>query len=226
MTDPLAMSDAELTAHMVALDEDGLITFLADIDEADRKRRERPLDLKASALFYAQRLRWPVFPLAERGKRPLTKDGFHAATTDPELIASWWDRRPQANIGTPTGRREQGGCGFDVIDGDGPDGFASIADLRHAHCPPDCCAVEVCRATGMLPDIVARSITPGDATRERPRPPGAHYFSPALGTSCTTRALPGIDLRGDGGYVVLPPSVGPDGGSYAWALYPPLEDAA
>jgi hypothetical protein len=221
----LTCDDTELAAHMRSLDEQQLITFLAEVDALEQERRAQPLDLKAAALFYAQRLTWPVFPLVERGKRPLTKTGFHAAATDPEQISYWWTHRPQANIGTPTGSRDQNGCGYDVIDVDGPDGYASIAELQHAHCPPDCCAVQVCNARGNLPLIVARSNTPGDATRERPRPPGSHYFSAATGSSCTTRALPGIDLRGDGGYVVLPPSIGPDGGSYAWALRPPLDAA-
>jgi len=218
--------DPELAAHLTTLAEDGLITFLAEVDAAEAAQRAKPLNLKAAALYYAQQLHWPVFPLVERDKKPLTKTGFLAASLDPEQIAFWWDRRPNANIGTPTGRREQGGCGYDVIDVDGPDGYASIADLRHAHCPPDCCATQVCRANGALPDIVARCTTPGNSLRERPRPPGSHYYSLAAGTSCTTRALPGIDLRGDGGYVVLPPSVGPDGGQYTWTDRPGLPVSA
>lgn len=214
------MTDDEMRAHMATLDDQGLITFLADIDAADAARRAKPVNLKASALYYAQQLGWPVFPLVERGKRPLTHNGFLDASVDPAQIEAWWSRRPEANIGTPTGRLEQGGGGYDVIDVDGPDGYASIADLQHAQCPPDCCAVTVCTARGLLPDIVAKCSTPGDPTRERPRPPGSHYYSLAAGTSCTTRALPGIDLRGDGGYVVLPPSLGPGGNRYSWTTYP------
>lgn len=217
----LTCDDTELAAHMSSLDEQGLITFLAQLEEADQHVK-RTYHLPSSAHWYAAH-GWPVFPLVERGKRPLTANGFLDATTDLERVESWWARRPDANIGTPTGRREQGGCGYDVIDVDGPDGFASIAALQHAHCPPDCCATSVCRARGNLPNIVGRTVTPGDSTRERPRPPGAHYFSLAAGTSCTTRALPGIDLRGDGGYVVLPPSIGPDGGRYTWTQRPPVE---
>lgn len=34
------------------------------------------------------------------------------------------------------------------------------------------------------------------------------------------RKLPGLDLRGDGGYVVAPPSVHPNGGAYQWEISP------
>lgn len=214
-------TDEELAQHLRTLDEQRLIPFLAEVDALEQQRRERPADLAASAQFYAEH-GWPVFPLIENGKRPLTRNGFLAATTDPDKIRFWWGHRPEANIGTPTGYRSEGGCGFDVIDVDGPDGFLSIAAMQHADCPPDCCAETICNARGALSEVVGRSTTPGNATAERPRPPGAHYWIPATGTSCTTRALPGIDLRGTGGYVVLPPSLGPDGGRYFWTARPDM----
>lgn len=216
----------ELRAHLHSLDEQATITFLADVDRAHHNDLARPINLAASALYYAEHIGWPVFPLVPRGKKPLTPNGFKDATCDPGTVRGWWQRWPEANIGTPTGRRVQGGCGYDVIDVDGPDGYASIATLQHADCPDDCCSITVCRARGRLPELVAKALTPGDATRERPRPPGSHLFSLAAGTSCTTRALPGIDLRGDGGYVVIPPSVGHDGGRYEWTHRPPVGGGA
>jgi putative DNA primase/helicase len=73
------------------------------------------------ALFYAQKMGWPVLPLFEikdgcctcvagrgcgrrSGKHPRTKNGVHNATTDPEQIREWWGRWPNANIGLATGR--------------------------------------------------------------------------------------------------------------------------
>jgi AAA domain/Bifunctional DNA primase/polymerase, N-terminal len=73
----------------------------------------------------------PVFPCKNTPgdpathKAPHTSHGFHDATTDPDLIRSWWARWPNALIGMPTGPRS----GFDVIDIDrkkGKDGTKAI----------------------------------------------------------------------------------------------------
>ena len=45
----------------------------------------------------------PVFPCVVEGKRPLTRRGFLDASSDPEQVAAWWSRTPDANIGIPTG---------------------------------------------------------------------------------------------------------------------------
>jgi len=57
---------------------------------------ERP-DFLKWALAYA-RSSWPVFPVAPRAKHPLTAHGVKDATTDLEVVESWWCRWPQANI--------------------------------------------------------------------------------------------------------------------------------
>ena len=58
-------------------------------------------NLLAAALWYAD-LGYPVFPCAPGDNKPITKHGFHNATTDPEQIERWWAERPNANIGIPT----------------------------------------------------------------------------------------------------------------------------
>jgi hypothetical protein len=52
-----------------------------------------------AALAYAGR-GWPVLPIEPQGKRPLREwgKGVHDATTDPEIIRSWWTRWPSANV--------------------------------------------------------------------------------------------------------------------------------
>lgn len=62
-------------------------------------------------------------------------------------------------------------------------------------------------------------ITPSSTTAK-----GTHYWftHPGKPIACWTRKLPGIDLRGDGGYVAAPPSVHPTGAIYEWAI--PLGD--
>ena len=45
----------------------------------------------------------PVFPCFPHNKAPITDNGFYDATTDPEQITQWWNRRPEALVGVPTG---------------------------------------------------------------------------------------------------------------------------
>lgn len=235
------MTDDEMRAHMATLDDQQLSDFLAHIEAAEIIEKSKPLNLGASALYYATRIGWPVFPLKPRGKKPviprahedpeLQKNchgscgrhghGLYDATTDPDVIRSWWGRWPNANIGVPTGRKASGGCGWDVIDIDGRRGLASLATLKHAKCRPDCSSQTYCNATGALPPIGAMAYTPGDPA-EPDHEPGRHFYTPATGSSNTTNAVPGIDLRGDGGYVVVPPSIGPSGAGYTWLTRPEI----
>lgn len=208
---------------LATLTDQQLSDFLEQVDAADILSKTKTISMSASALWYATVLHWPVFPLVPARKAPLTDHGFKDASPDPEQISAWWTRWPNANIGVPTGHREQGGCGYDVIDVDGVDGFKSLREIQHRDCPLDCSAVTFCDASGTLPPVRALAFTPGDpdgVTNGRIRGQGRHLYTPAAGTSNTTKAFPGIDLRGDGGYVVAPPSVGPSGGRYSWITRP------
>lgn len=204
----------EVVAHMHTLDDEQLVEFLTAVDSAELIDKAKPLNLAASAHYYARAYSWPVFPLKPRGKTPLTRHGFKDATRDTEQIRAWWTQWPDANIGTPTGDE---GCGYDVIDIDGRTGIRSLADLKHAQCPPDCSAVTFCQATGELPPVLARSMTPGGDDG-----PGFHYFIAATGDGNTTSMDPGIDYRGAGGYVVIAPSVGFNNIRYTWISRPAL----
>jgi hypothetical protein len=236
------MSDDEMRAHMGTLDDEQLSDFLAAIEAAEIIENSKPLNLPGSALYYATKIGWPVFPLRARGKAPqipkahpddatLQKEcrgrcgqyghGLYDATTDPGTVRTWWERWPNANIGVRSGLRAGGGCGWDVIDVDGRIGLATLATLKHADCPADCSSQTFCGATGKLPPVGARAFTPGDPS-EPNHEPGRHLYTPATGSSNTTNAMPGIDLRGDGGYVVVPPSVGPSGARYSWITRPEI----
>jgi hypothetical protein len=74
-----------------------------------RPTREQLLE---AALGYASQGTY-VIPLCIGGKTPVTPNGFHDATTDPNQIRSWWTLYPYS-IGVPTGRLN----GFDVVDVD------------------------------------------------------------------------------------------------------------
>ena len=147
-------------------------------------------DLLSWALYYAG-LGWPVHPLVPGAKEPLLKDWPNRASTDPAAIRAWWARRPDANIGLATGP-------LVVVDLDvkaGHDGIQAWADL------------------GVRSDTVA-SRTPSG---------GLHLFYAANGAevgNSAGRLAPGIDLRGRGGYVVLPPSALADGRAWTWQQSP------
>lgn len=146
-----------------------------------------------AALHYAAR-GWPVFPLEPKGKRPLgalVAHGLLDATTDVGTIRSWWSRIPSANVGIRTGVVSD----LIVLDVDGELGMESMATLLSLH--------------GDFPVLAVRT---GSS--------GLHvYFQYPKGLEISNSAGKlgrGLDVRGDGGYVVAPPSVHPNGHSYSW----------
>lgn len=146
-----------------------------------------PRHLRA-ALAYAER-GWHVFPCAPGEKRPATAHGCHDATTDGTRIREWWTAEPSYNVAVATGP-----SGLFVVDVDGPEGHESIVALQRAHGPL------------------------GDPLWQRTPSGGWHavYANPD-GLGNTSRRLgDGLDTRGQGGYVVVAPSVHPNGGRYAW----------
>ena len=152
--------------------------------------------LVESAIQYAELLGWPVFPVRPSGKTPLTPRGFHDASSDPALVRTWWQRWPDANIGVPAGEVS----GFVVIDIDAKsDGPSTLAELVELH--------------GAVPTTVQGRTGGG----------GAHYlFKHPGGKFRNTAGVlgRGIDTRGDGGYIVVPPSLHPSGTVYEWQRDP------
>jgi len=130
----------------------------------------------------------PVFPCLPMGKQPAVPNGFHAATTNPETIKRLW-RIPDRNIGIPTGVVSA----VWVLDIDGETGEAMLADLEQRH--------------GTLP-----------ATFEVITGTGRHlwFACSAPVPSTVKRIAPGLDTRGDNGYVIAPPSKHPNGAVYVW----------
>ncbi|QTE28612.1 bifunctional DNA primase/polymerase [Pengzhenrongella sicca] len=139
--------------------------------------------LAAAALHFAS-AGIPVFPCVAGGKEPLTVHGFKDASADPRRIASWWRRHPDANVGLPTGAAS----GVDVVDidvhGQGS-GFPALKRAREAE---------------LVTSWVWVVRTPSG---------GAHaYFPHPHGSEQRSWQSPRthIDFRGDGGYVIAPPS--------------------
>lgn len=134
----------------------------------------------------------PVFPCVAGGKQPLTRHGFHDASADLATVHAWWSRWPEANIGMPTGIAS----GIDVVDIDvhaGGNGFDSF---------------ERARAQGLAEGWAWLARTPSGGVhayylRDTPADPAATSLTEQRSWQVPSRH---IDFRGDGGYVVVPPS--------------------
>ncbi|MBL8528861.1 MAG: bifunctional DNA primase/polymerase [Burkholderiales bacterium] len=146
------------------------------------------LVLLDAALLYAAR-GWSVLPCEARDKTPLTMGGVKGAKTDLATIRKWWRGSPNANIGVATGSASR----LLVVDVDPRNGGnESLAALEARY--------------GALPSDYVVETGGG----------GQHiYLRLPEGRSVRCRKLaPGIDIKGDGGYVIAPPSIHPSGNPY------------
>lgn len=144
----------------------------------------------ATALSYARR-GIPTFPCDE-AKRPRTPNGFKDASTEEAQLAAWFDVEAPPLIGMPTGRLS-GIWALDADKKDGIDGQDTIDAWEEEHGPlPDC----------------PTSLTPGGGTHR--------LFKATTAVRCSAGKLgPGVDVRGDGGYIIIPPSR-INGRGYEW----------
>jgi hypothetical protein len=138
-------------------------------------------------------LGWVVLPVIPLGKRPLIQwQMLQQRHPSQGEVAFWLRRWPGANIGLVTGFIS----GLVVLDVDpAHGGSASLRHLEDEH--------------GLLP-ATAEVLTGGG---------GRHlYFRhPAEPVRNAVAVAPGLDIRGDGGYVVAPPSLHGSGRRYRWA---------
>jgi P4 family phage/plasmid primase-like protien len=136
----------------------------------------------------------PVFPCGEGKKTPLTPHGFQDATTDEASVRQWAAKWPNANLAIPTGERS-GLIVLDVDQDEGKDGEAALSELISKN--------------GPLP-VTLEVRTPRG---------GRHLYFQYPGQkvpSRTNHPAPALDVRGDGGYVLIPPSA-TERGVYTWA---------
>jgi putative DNA primase/helicase len=186
----------------------------------DQHQHPSPAALLASALRYAGR-GWHVFPCWPPGEgRPcacpdpdcgtpdpdqperlrgspakhpvgsLVPHGFQQASADAAAVDRWWRARPDANVGLRTGALS----GLVVVDVDGAEGAEALRSLVARH--------------GRFEAAWARTGSGGWH---------AYLAHPGREIPNSGRRLgPGLDVRGDGGYVVAPPSRHFCGGWYRW----------
>ncbi len=147
-----------------------------------------------AALDYA-RGGLPVFPCHPETKRPLSSNGFKDATTDENIIRSWWASHPNAMIGLPTGPRS----GVWVLDIDDPEAF-------EAACPVAIPQTRRCDTGKGYHLYFEYDPASPVANAQRHKTRGWPFAD-----------LPGAEARGDGGYVIVPPSRHPSGRFSRWA---------
>lgn len=163
-----------------------------------------------AARIYAGR-GWRVIPLhsvadgrctcrstkCKAGKHPrVGLGGVHLATTDTDQIRDWWARWPDANVGIATG----GASGIIALDVDPyHEGDESLRALEAEHVA--------------VPET-PRALTGGG---------GTHYLLAHPGRPVPNKVnlagRRGVDLKGDGGYIVAPPSIHQSGRVYAWDAF-------
>lgn len=171
-----------------------------------------PVNTLRTALAYAER-GIKVLPLAawdapdldekQRGKVPTIDKGLKVATDDAAQIETWWSSRPGANVGIATGSVS----GFWVLDVDGEEGAATLARLEAEH--------------GPLPETPEQSTARGRhiCFAWNPERPVRNSSGRTGGTFDERGKLTkssGLDVRGDGGYIVAAPSKHAAGHVYRW----------
>lgn len=148
----------------------------------------------------------PVFPCREVAKKlpdgaffteksPYVKGGFHSASADEDKVRGWWKKWPKALVGMPTGRASR----------------IAVMDLDRHPDKPD--GVKGLKSLGFKPEGLSNlySTTAGN---------GIHlYFKWLEGVGNENKHIldgcGGIDVRGEGGYVIAPGSMFDDGRRYA-----------
>jgi putative DNA primase/helicase len=126
-----------------------------------------------------------------KGKHPRTPKGLKDATIDTSQVKSWWESFPNANIGMRTGRKS----GLFVVDIDGEEGFQWLNQQSFPRTP-------MVRTGGGGLHVFFRF--PEDREIK----------------NSAKKIAPQVDIRGDGGYVIAPPSNHASGNSYEWIQSP------
>lgn len=148
-------------------------------------------------ILEAAKQNWKLFPLRPRDKKPQIRNWPAAVTDDIAQLERWQREFPACNWGMATGEAS----GVDVLDIDGQEGMLSFRSW----------------------EALGQTIL---ATRTHTTSRGQHILLrhiPGVRNSAS-KIAPGIDVRGDGGYIVYPSSTHPDGSRYEIGNHaPPAE---
>ena len=139
-----------------------------------------------AALHYLDK-GFSVIPIRPDKKPFIQWQDFQKRRATAEEIRAWWTKWPMANVGIVTGEIS----GIFVIDCDNEEAYNKIQEL--------------------LPDSFITCIA------KTPR--GYHLYliyPKGQNISNATSIIPGVDIRGEGGYIIAPPSVNVEGKVYTW----------
>ena len=143
------------------------------------------MTLNNTAISAAQGLAsfgWPVFPVNPDTKAPFITGWQNRATSDLSGVAELFKDYPSAAIGLITGQKS----GLVVIDIDERENCSGLQNFKNAG--------------HKLPPTITASTPSG----------GVHLFFKAPSVevpNSVSKLAEGVDIRGDGGYVIAPPSV-------------------
>lgn len=159
------------------------------------------------ALQYVRALKWAVVPIhtivdgkcscknaecRSPGKHPRTSRGVKDASTDPLLIAQWWEVWPDANIGIATGKISNI-VAVDVDPRNG--GTETLEKLQNENKPFD------------------------DSVHAQTGGGGLHLIYKYPSEPLANKKIKGgIDIKSDGGYILVAPSNHISGHDYSWEL--------
>jgi len=131
----------------------------------------------------------PTFPCRARSKEPAIKDWDELSSCSNDQLVAWWSTNPTRNLAAAVPED------LFVIDLEGKARNSIESAIGHR-----------------FPDTM-RSLTPGKGG-------GEHLWyrkDPGVVVKNRVRLMKGMDVRAKGGYVMVPPSVHPEGGRYSWA---------
>ncbi len=150
-----------------------------------------------SAIEYAKH-GWAVIPLKPHSKVPATLHGVKDASTDIEQVQQWWMQCPDYNIGIACGEKSNGLIVIDLdIDEDkGLNGYENLCEWEKEH--------------DEFPETV-QSITGRGGYQL--------FYKSDQNYKNSVRIIDGVDIRSEGGYVVVPPSIHPNGKAYEWEYW-------
>lgn len=159
------------------------------------------------AAGYINNLGLALIPLRAHSKEPATAHGLNDWTDDPEYVRDAFDAHPKWNMAAVLGKPSGGVVAIDIdVDDDlGYDGYEYLNKWEREH--------------GELPETA--SVITGRG--------GAHlYYRVDREIKPSVNEEVHIDIRGDGSYAMLPPSVHPNGNVTQWENHPdnyPIADA-
>lgn len=151
-------------------------------------------ELGRAAVWYCEH-GFGIIPIQPRGKRPITTNGLSDWFDDPEGAKELWGKFPDLNIAIVCGSASGGLVVLDFDEDDGKDvhGYDTLSDWEDE--------------SGELP-ATATAITGRGGMHFLYRSKKSYHPS-------VNRDL-GVDVRGEGSYIVAPPSVHPNGNRYEW----------